>query len=147
MLTQESGKDVLMYHLTEESFDIEVLREKGAVVVMFYERWCPKCSMTKPIVEELEKKYRGRIKFCEVEVAENPRLAAACGADIVPAFLFVKGGRGGGLHEGHHRRENTGKKAEGIALRGSSFLFSSSIFKKSFVYNPAGMCYIEYGKD
>ena len=52
MLTQESGKDVLMYHLTEESFDIEVLREKGAVVVMFYERWCPKCSMTKPIVEE-----------------------------------------------------------------------------------------------
>ena len=92
MLTQESGKDVLMYHLTEESFDIEVLREKGAVVVMFYERWCPKCSMTKPIVEELEKKYRGRIKFCEVEVAENPRLAVACGADIVPAFLFVKGG-------------------------------------------------------
>ena len=146
MLTQESGKDVLMYHLTEESFDIEVLREKGAVVVMFYERWCPKCSMTKPIVEELEKKYRGRIKFCEVEVAENPRLAAACGADIVPAFLFVKGGAVEASMKGT-TRENTGKKAEGIALRGSSFLFSSSIFKKSFVYNPAGMCYIEYGKD
>ena len=51
-----------MYHLTEESFDIEVLREKGAVVVMFYERWCPKCSMTKPIVEELEKKIRLHLK-------------------------------------------------------------------------------------
>ena len=88
MLTRKSGKDVLMYHLTEENFDIEVLRETGAVVVMFYE----KCSMTRPYAEELEEKYRGRVRFCEVEVEESPRLAAVYGADIVPAFLLVRGG-------------------------------------------------------
>lgn len=92
MLTRKSGKDVLMYHLTEENFDIEVLREAGAVVVMFYEKWCPKCSMTRPYAEELEEKYRGRVRFCEVEVEESPRLAAVYGADIVPAFLLVRGG-------------------------------------------------------
>ena len=92
MLTRESGKDVLMYHLTEENFDIEVLKETGAVVVMFYEKWCPKCSMTRPVVEELEQKYRGKIKFCEAELSETPHLAASYGADIVPTFLFVKKG-------------------------------------------------------
>ena len=40
----------------------------------------------------LEEKYRGRVRFCEVEVEESPRLAAVYGADIVPAFLLVRGG-------------------------------------------------------
>lgn len=46
--------------------------------------------MMKPIVEEIEKKYRGRIRFCEVEIDESPLLAADYEADIVPTFVFFR---------------------------------------------------------
>ena len=89
-----------MYHLTAENFDREALRADGSAVVMFYEKWCPKCSMTRPVVEETEKKYAGKIRFFETEISEAPGLAERYGADVVPAFLFVKNGTVKGFMKG-----------------------------------------------
>lgn len=89
-----------MFCLTKNDFQEKVLCKEGAAVVMFYEKWCPKCSMTRPIVEEIEEKYKGKIRFFEVEITENPALAAAYKTDIVPAFLFVKNGRIQGFMKG-----------------------------------------------
>ena len=63
-------------------------------VVMFYAVWCGKCAMMRPVIEELETKYRnmysGRIRFFEVETTESELLAAQYQADLLPAFLFFK---------------------------------------------------------
>lgn len=56
--------------------------------------------MMKPVIEEIEKRYRGRIKFCEAEVDESPLLAADYEADIVPTFVFFKNGRHIGTMQG-----------------------------------------------
>ena len=82
-----------MQHLTSKNFSAETGRGPLPVVVMFYAVWCGKCAMMKPIVEEIEKKYRGRIRFCEVEIDESPLLAAEYEADIVPTFVFFCNGR------------------------------------------------------
>lgn len=81
-----------MIHLTAKNFLIEAKRCRGPVVVMFYAVWCGKCAMMKPVVEELEKRYCGRIKFCEVEIEESAVLAAEYGADIVPTFVMFRDG-------------------------------------------------------
>ena len=57
-----------MLHLTAKNFQIEVKDTSLPVVVMFYAIWCGKCAMKKPVVEDIEKKYAGKIKFCEVEI-------------------------------------------------------------------------------
>lgn len=56
--------------------------------------------MMKPIVEEIEKKYRGRFRFCEVEIDESPLLAADYEADIVPTFAFFRNGKFLGTMQG-----------------------------------------------
>ena len=82
-----------MLHLTAKNFDTEVKHESLPVVVMFYAVWCGKCAMMKPIAEDAEKKYRRKIKFCEVEIEESELLAAEYDTEIVPTFICFKEGR------------------------------------------------------
>lgn len=82
-----------MLHLTAKNFDSEVKHESLPVVVMFYAVWCGKCAMMKPIAEDAEKKYRRKIKFCEVEIEESELLAAEYDTEIVPTFICFKEGR------------------------------------------------------
>lgn len=89
-----------MLHLTSKNFTVEIRHSTLPVVVMFYALWCGKCAMMKPLIEELEKKYRGRIKFCEVEIDESPLLAADYEADTVPTFAFFQHGRCLGTMQG-----------------------------------------------
>ncbi len=89
-----------MLHLTVRNFEIEAKQSKLPVVVMFYAVWCGKCAMMKPVAEDIEKEYYGRVKFCEVEIEESPALAAEYNADIVPTFVFFKGTRIAGMMQG-----------------------------------------------
>ena len=79
-----------MLHLTAKNFQIEVKDTSLPVVVMFYAIWCGKCAIMKPVVEDIEKKYAGKIKFCEVEIEESAVLAAEYAPEIVPTFVLFK---------------------------------------------------------
>lgn len=79
-----------MLHLTAKNFETEARQSTVPTVVMFYAIWCGKCAMMKPIVEEIEKKYAGQMKFCEVEIEESAVLAAEYEADIIPTFVCFK---------------------------------------------------------
>lgn len=82
-----------MLHLTAKNFFTEVKQSPLPVVVMFYAVWCGKCAMMKPIVEDIAEKYKGRIRFCEVEIDESAVLAAEYEADIVPTFAYFENGK------------------------------------------------------
>ena len=73
-----------MLHLTAKNFQIEVKDTS------LYAIWCGKCAMMKPVVEDIEKKYAGKIKFCEVEIEESAVLAAEYAPEIVPTFVLFK---------------------------------------------------------
>lgn len=79
-----------MLHLTAKNFEIEARHGRLPVVVMFYAGWCGKCAMMKPVAEDIEKKYLGRVRFCEADIDESPALAAQYEADIVPTFIFFQ---------------------------------------------------------
>lgn len=79
-----------MLHLTANNFDSEISASSNPVIIMFYANWCSKCSMMKPVAEEMEKKYRSQIKFGKVDVEESPALAMQYETAIVPTFVFFE---------------------------------------------------------
>lgn len=100
LITDPIRKADTMLHLIAANFDAETKHSPLPVVVMFYAVWCGKCAMMKPIVEEIEPRYRNKVRFCEVEIDESPLLAAKYDADIVPTFVFFQNGRLLGIMQG-----------------------------------------------
>ena len=78
--------------VTSENFEAEVLKSGLPVVVDFWASWCGPCQMMGPVVEELSEELEGKVKFCKVNVDENPELAQNYDVMSIPSFkLFNKG--------------------------------------------------------
>lgn len=79
--------------LNKENFGEEVLKSDLPVLVDFWATWCSPCQMVAPIVEEIAKKYEGKIKVGKVNVDENQELAAKFAIMSIPTFLIFKKGK------------------------------------------------------
>ncbi len=79
-------------HIDKDSFQKEVLEQKGVVFVDFYAEWCGPCKMTSPILEELSGEMKD-IKFVKVDVDQNPDLASLYSVFSIPTFLVFKDGK------------------------------------------------------
>lgn len=80
-----------MQRLTDQTFETEVSHAILPVIVVFYARWCPKCAIMKPVLEDLERKYSGKIRFFEAEISESGNAAAKYNTSgVVPAFVLFK---------------------------------------------------------
>ena len=62
------------------------------LVVDFWATWCGPCRMVAPIIEELAKKYDGKIVVGKCDVEESEELAAEFGVRNIPTILFFKNG-------------------------------------------------------
>jgi thioredoxin 1 len=75
------------------TWDTEVGKADGLVLVDFWAVWCGPCQMVAPIVEELAKEYDGKIKVLKLNTDENPDIAGKYGIMSIPTLLFFKGGQ------------------------------------------------------
>jgi len=80
-------------HLTEGTFDQELARHAGLLLVDFWAEWCAPCRMIAPLLEELAKESGGSLTLAKVNVDDNPGLAARYGIRSIPTILFVKSGK------------------------------------------------------
>lgn len=80
-------------HLTEGTFDQELARHAGLLLVDFWAEWCAPCKMLAPLLDELARESGGRVILAKVNVDENPELAARYGIRSIPTVLFVKEGK------------------------------------------------------
>jgi thioredoxin 1 len=80
-------------HLTEATFDSELAKHSGVLMVDFWAEWCGPCRVIAPTLEELSRDSGGAIGLAKVNVDENPGLAARYGVRSIPTILFVKGGK------------------------------------------------------
>ncbi|HTC21150.1 MAG TPA: thioredoxin [bacterium] len=78
--------------VTDSSFKTEVQESKQPVLVDFWATWCGPCRMYGPIVDQLAKDYKGRLKVVRVDVDENPGLSSHFQIQAIPtSILFSKG--------------------------------------------------------
>lgn len=83
-----------MLQLTDQNFEIEVLKANELVLVDFWAPWCMPCRMTEPMVEALAKEYEGKpVKIAKVNVDDNQRTPANYGIMSIPTFLVFKNGQ------------------------------------------------------
>jgi thioredoxin 1 len=80
-------------HVTDASFDQEVLRASGPVLVDYWAEWCGPCKMIGPVVEELATDYEGKAVIAKLNVDENPETTARFGVRSIPTLLVFKNGQ------------------------------------------------------
>ena len=78
--------------VTDETFEAEVLKAEGPVLVDFWAPWCGPCRMVGPIVEELATEFAGRVKVAHVDVDQAREHATKFGVMSVPTVLYMKNG-------------------------------------------------------
>ncbi len=77
----------------DENWKKEVLDSNLPVMVDFWAEWCMPCFMIAPVVEEIAKKYEGKIKIGKLNVDKNPALAEKYNIRGIPTLLFFKKGK------------------------------------------------------
>ncbi len=80
-------------HLTDESFKKEVLESDVPVLVDFWAPWCGPCRIVAPLVDEIAKEYRDRLKVCKVNVDDSSRTASHYGVMSIPTLVFFHKGK------------------------------------------------------
>ena len=78
--------------INEQEFQDEVMKD-AAAVVDFSATWCGPCRMLAPVLEEISEELAGKVKFYNVDVDENPALAAGFGISSIPNVLILKNGK------------------------------------------------------
>ena len=79
-----------MLNITKDSFEKEVMSSEIPVVLDFWATWCGPCRMLAPVLDDLAEKYGDRVRFCKINVDDEPELAARFGIASIPTLLFLK---------------------------------------------------------
>ncbi len=79
-------------HVTDSTFDEEVINSDLPVLVDFWADWCAPCKMIAPVVEDLSNEFDGKMKFAKLDVDSNPQAAMKYGVRGIPTLLIFSGG-------------------------------------------------------
>lgn len=78
--------------VTDDSFEEEVLKSSGPVLVDYWAEWCGPCKMIAPVLEEIAKDYVGRVKVAKLNIDENPSTPPKYGIRGIPTLMLFKNG-------------------------------------------------------
>ena len=79
-------------HVTDKSFDLEVLKSDTPVLVDFWATWCAPCRAIAPIVEEMAETYSGKLKVAKMNVDDNPETSQSHDILSIPTLKIFKRG-------------------------------------------------------
>lgn len=81
-----------LIHVTDDSFDSDVLKSERPVLVDFWAEWCGPCKMIAPILEEVSGEYGTKVTVAKLDVDQNQATSAKYGIRGIPTLMLFKDG-------------------------------------------------------
>ena len=78
--------------VSDASFEADVLKATGPVVVDFWAEWCGPCKMIAPVLDEISNSLGDKVMIVKLNVDENPGIAQKYGIMSIPTLMIFKGG-------------------------------------------------------
>ena len=79
-------------HATDSTFESEVLKASGPVLVDYWAEWCGPCKMIAPVLEQVAEDYADRLKIVKVDIDENQETAPKYGVRGIPTLMLFRDG-------------------------------------------------------
>ena len=83
----------LIKHVSDASFEADVLQPGSAVLVDYWAEWCGPCKMIAPILDEVAGTYQGKLQIAKMNVDENREIPAKFGIRGIPTLMLFKDGQ------------------------------------------------------
>ena len=83
----------MVTEVSDQSFETEVIKSGKPTLVDLWAPWCGPCRMVAPVIEKLDGDYAGKVKFCKINVDDNPKTSAKYGVMSIPTLLLFKNGQ------------------------------------------------------
>jgi thioredoxin 1 len=82
----------LIKHVTDGSFDADVLKATGPVLVDYWAEWCGPCKMIAPVLDDIAGTYEGKLTIAKLNIDENQETPAKHGVRGIPTLMLFKDG-------------------------------------------------------
>jgi thioredoxin 1 len=79
-------------HVTDSSFENDVLKAEQPVLVDFWAAWCGPCKMIAPLLDQMAAEFGDRIKICKMDVDANKETPAKYNIRGIPTLMIFKNG-------------------------------------------------------
>ena len=83
----------LIKHISDASFDADVLQADKPVLVDYWAEWCGPCKMIAPILDEVSASYKDKLQIAKMNVDENRAIPAKFGIRGIPTLMLFKDGQ------------------------------------------------------
>ena len=79
-------------HVSDESFDSDVLNSGVPVLVDYWAEWCGPCKVIAPVLEEIASEYDGKVQICKLDIDANEATPPKYGIRGIPTLMLFKNG-------------------------------------------------------
>jgi len=83
----------LIKHISDSSFEADVLQADKPVLVDYWAEWCGPCKMIAPILDEVSAAYQDKLQVAKMNVDENRDIPAKFGIRGIPTLMLFKDGQ------------------------------------------------------
>jgi thioredoxin len=93
-------------HVTDASFEADVVNAKGLVLLDFWAEWCGPCKMIAPMLSEVASEYQGKVTIAKLNIDDNPKTPQRFNVRGIPTLILFKNGQVEGQKVGALRKSD-----------------------------------------
>jgi thioredoxin 1 len=83
----------MLKNITDQSFEADVLKAAGPVLVDFWAEWCGPCKALAPVLEQISSELDGKLTIAKLDIDNNPEAPSRYGVRGIPTMILFKNGQ------------------------------------------------------